>query len=122
MKPNPIAFTAGLVLAVVLGLAERYLLWPQLLVPGPLDLNNPTIRLVYTLVGAIPALAGGYLAARLATLARCSWGLWWGRHCSYPCSSRFREYWRRTAKSPNPPFRWYSLSSSDRLQPPVART
>ncbi len=105
MKPNPIAFTAGLVLAVVLGLAERYLLWPQLLAPGRLDLNSPTMRLVYTLVGAIPALAGGYLAARLATTRPLLVGTLVGTALLVPmllALPRVLEAYRQVPQSPIP--------------------
>lgn len=60
------AVAAGFVLAMALTLAERWALWPLLFGLGRFDLSHPLVRMVFTFVGALPVVAGGYLAARMA--------------------------------------------------------
>jgi hypothetical protein len=66
MGRSLVALIAGVTLGALLNAAERFLLWPRLLAPGGLDLNNPNVRLLFFMAGAIPPFAAGLLTARVA--------------------------------------------------------
>jgi len=60
------AVLIGAGVAALLGMAAGFLLWPRLIAAGVLDLQQFNQRVLYILVGALPALLGGYIAGRLA--------------------------------------------------------
>jgi hypothetical protein len=60
------AVLGGAALAWALAKLAQWLLWPRVISPGLLDLDQLLGRIVFILVGAIPVVVGGYLAARLA--------------------------------------------------------
>lgn len=66
MNRSVTAVLSGLVVALVLGFILSRFVWPLVFSPGRLDLENFGFRVVFVLVGAIPAVLGGFIAARLA--------------------------------------------------------
>jgi hypothetical protein len=65
-KRSVVAVAAGAALAWILGRLLQWLVWPRVLGAGLLDLDQLLGRLLFILVGAIPVVIGGYVAARLA--------------------------------------------------------
>lgn len=60
------AVLAGAGVAAVLGFVAGLLIWPRLISSGMLDLEQFNSRLLYTLIGALPTMLGGYIAGRMA--------------------------------------------------------
>jgi len=66
MRRSVVAVGAGVALAWTLAKLEGWLLWPRVFGAELLDLDQLLGRLIFMLVGAIPVVLGGYVAARLA--------------------------------------------------------
>ena len=66
MNPSLRAVLVAVLGAAVLMLLNRWVIWPLLFHPGYRSLQQPGGRFILLVLGAVPAVVGGFLAARLA--------------------------------------------------------
>ena len=66
LNPGVLAVGAGLLAGAVLTLLVHWLLAPLLMRSGIMDIQTGLGRAMFLAVGAVPAVLGGYIAARMA--------------------------------------------------------
>jgi hypothetical protein len=66
LNPGVLAVGAGVLAAAVLTLLVRWLMTPLFMRSGVMDIQTGLGRAMFLAAGAVPAVVGGYIAARLA--------------------------------------------------------